>query len=161
MKNPANQSDVKEIKKIVENKMAEDNIIRFDSEEQKSEYEREKRRIIGASAYNQEKKFESQAERNLIGIELEEAGRIDEAILIYEQNVKGNFEGSHPYTRLAIIYRKRKQIDDEIRILKKAARKFRDSSKGEYFSGRLEKAEALKAKIDKRQISEKNSQSNG
>jgi len=58
--------------------------------------------------------------RNLEGIRLEKEGQIDMAIELYEANIRENFEGSHPYDRLAIIYRKRKQIDDEIRVLEKA-----------------------------------------
>ena len=61
-----------------------------------------------------------QVERNLKGIELEKCGNIDAAISLYEQNVSGKFDGSHSYTRLAIIYRKRGQINNEIRVLEKA-----------------------------------------
>jgi len=50
---------------------------------------------------------------------LEKDGQVDEAIKLYERNIEENFEGNHPYDRLAIIYRKRKQIDDEIRVLEK------------------------------------------
>jgi hypothetical protein len=32
-------------------------------------------------------------------------------------NVKGKFDGNFPYDRLAIIYRKRKQYEEEIRVL--------------------------------------------
>ena len=70
--------------------------------------------------------FEIQTERNLIGIELEKQGKVDEAIKLYEQNIGENFVGSHPYMRLAIIYRKRKQVGDEIRVLKKAAYVFKN-----------------------------------
>lgn len=68
----------------------------------------------------QEKIFGRQAERNLRGIELEKQGRVNEAIQLYEKNIEENFEGSHPYTRLSIIYSKQKQVDNEIRVLKKA-----------------------------------------
>lgn len=68
----------------------------------------------------QEKIFAKQVERNLNGIELEKQGRVEEAIELYEKNVEENFEGSHPYTRLAIIYSKQKRKDDEIRVLKRA-----------------------------------------
>lgn len=49
--------------------------------------------------------------------ELEKEGRVDEAILLYEENVTARFDGSHPYERLAIIYTKRKQYNDAIRVL--------------------------------------------
>ncbi len=65
-------------------------------------------------------KFEIQVERNLRGIKLEKSGQINKAIELYEENVKEGFEGSHPYNRLAIIYKKQGRIDDEIRILQEA-----------------------------------------
>ena len=58
-------------------------------------------------------------DRNNKGIELEKKGDIESAIKLYEQNVADEFFGTHSYDRLAIIYRKRKQFDDEIRILKR------------------------------------------
>ena len=58
-------------------------------------------------------------DRNNKGIELEKKGDIESAIKLYEQNVTDEFFGTHPYDRLAMIYRKRKQFDDEIRILKR------------------------------------------
>jgi len=65
-------------------------------------------------------KFDRQLWRNLKGIELEKKGKTDKAIKLYEQNIKEDFIGDHPYNRLAIIYRKRNQIKEEIRILEKA-----------------------------------------
>ncbi len=100
-------------------------------------------------------KFGRQAERNLRGIELEKAGQVDLAIRLYEENVKENFEGSHPYDRLAIIYRRRNLIDDEIRVLEKAISVFANIvhkersdrlSKLERFKERLEKVKTLKLK---------------
>jgi len=64
--------------------------------------------------------FDIQVDRNLKGIELEKDGNVDQAIILYERNINENFVGNHPYDRLAIIYRKRKQFDDEVRILEKA-----------------------------------------
>jgi hypothetical protein len=54
--------------------------------------------------------------RNLKGIELEKAGRIDEAIYEYEANIKDEFVGSHPYERLRIIYTRLHRYDDAIRV---------------------------------------------
>jgi tetratricopeptide (TPR) repeat protein len=65
-------------------------------------------------------KEDRQVDRNLEGIKLEKEGKTDKAISLYEKNLEENFEGSHPYNRLAIIYRKRGQIDEEIRVLEKA-----------------------------------------
>ncbi len=58
-------------------------------------------------------------DRNNKGIELEKKRDIESAIKLYEQNVADEFFGTYPYDRLAIIYRKRKQFDNEIRILKR------------------------------------------
>jgi len=58
-------------------------------------------------------------DKNNKGIELEKKRDIENAIKLYEKNVADEFFGTHPYDRLAIIYRKRKQFDDEIRILKR------------------------------------------
>lgn len=99
--------------------------------------------------------FDKQVERNLKGIELENAGQVDKAIDLYEANAKENFEGDHPYERLAIIYRKRNQIDDEIRVLEKAIWVFENIvfkdrgdrlPKLEKFKKRLGGAKNLKAK---------------
>lgn len=57
------------------------------------------------------------AERNRIAYDLERKGEVDEAIDLYEKNLEENYEIA--YYRLAIIYRKRKQFTEEIRVLKK------------------------------------------
>jgi tetratricopeptide (TPR) repeat protein len=67
-----------------------------------------------------EEEEDQQVERNLKGIELEKKSHVDKAVELYEQNISENFDGNHPYDRLAVIYRKRNQIDDEIRVLEKA-----------------------------------------
>jgi tetratricopeptide (TPR) repeat protein len=98
--------------------------------------------------------FDRQVERNLTGIELEKSGQVDEAILLYEANLRENCEGNHPYDRLAVIYRKRKQIDEEIRVLQKAIWVFDNvvykwrgdrPPKLAQFKKRLARAKALKA----------------
>ncbi len=98
------------------------------------------------------KDFSSQVERNLSGIKLEKKGNIDKVIELYEMNVAENCMGNHPYDRLAIIYRKRKQYDDEIRVLNKAIWVFENVvnvrradriPKLNKFKLRLEKAEKL------------------
>lgn len=63
-------------------------------------------------------------DRNLQGIELEKKGYIDNAIEFYELNIKGGFDGNHPYDRLAIIYRKRKQYTEEVRVLQRGIEVF-------------------------------------
>jgi len=93
-------------------------------------------------------------DRNLKGIELEKQGKVDEAISLYEANVSENFAGNHPYERLAIIYRRNKQFDDEIRVLKEAIKVFEHvvattgrqdgPTKLQRFKERLKKAQELK-----------------
>ena len=62
----------------------------------------------------------SQDKRNLLGNEFEQKGLIENAIQCYQANVASKHDGTFPYDRLAIIYRKRKQYDKEIEILNKA-----------------------------------------
>jgi hypothetical protein len=69
------------------------------------------------------------ADRNLKGKQLEKEGNLDAAIKLYEQNIYDEDEGQHPYTRLAIIYRKQARIDEEIRILMKTIQIFGHSEK--------------------------------
>lgn len=75
----------------------------------------ERQRII-----EKEKKKEARFERgyNLcqLGMDYEKNGDIEKAIYFYELCAVERFEGSHPYTRLAILYRKQKRYEDEIRV---------------------------------------------
>jgi len=57
---------------------------------------------------------------NQKGIKLEKENKTDQAIMLYESVIEQNFEGNHPYDRLAIIYRRLKEYDSEIRVLEKA-----------------------------------------
>lgn len=99
--------------------------------------------------------FDKQLERNLKGIQFEKVGQLDRAIELYEANIVENFEGNHPYDRLAIIYRKRDRIDDEIRVLEKAIWVFENIvykkrgdrlSKLQKFRERLEAVRKLRGK---------------
>jgi len=85
-------------------------------------------------------------DRNNKGIELEKKGDIGSAIKLYEQNVADEFFGTHPYDRLTIIYRRKKQFDDEIRIIKRAIEIIGDIK----YRKRLEKAKILKEKYKER-----------
>lgn len=76
---------------------------------------------------------------------------------MYEANLEENFEGNHPYDRLAIIYRRKKLYDDEKRVLKKAIKVFEEhvpknradrKPKLEKFQNRLEKLNQI---IEKQQ----------
>lgn len=64
--------------------------------------------------------------RNMKGQELEKKGDIEGAIQLYEQNIVDEVETPHPYNRLAIIYRRKKCLDDEIRVLEKAISVFKN-----------------------------------
>ena len=52
--------------------------------------------------------------RNLLGVELEREGKIENAIECYEANVRDGCMGNHPYDRLVVLYRKRKDSASEI-----------------------------------------------
>ena len=87
----------------------------------------------------EERRFEIQVNRNLEGIKLEKKGEIEKAVRLYEKNVEEDFEGSHPYDRLAIIFRKRGEYEEEIRILRKAIFVFENKIP----SGRMDKEQKL------------------
>ncbi|MHA6279026.1 hypothetical protein ACXYMT_02505 [Salinimicrobium sp. CAU 1759] len=72
------------------------------------------------------------SENNISGIELEKVGEIDEAIQKYENNISNRVVASHSYDRLMIIYRKRKQYQDEIRVIKAAIGVFSDENHSRY-----------------------------
>ena len=55
-------------------------------------------------------------DRNLNGKTIETQGEVDKAIALYEENVSDLFEGDFPYDRLRIIYTKRKQLTEAIRV---------------------------------------------
>lgn len=58
------------------------------------------------------------------GIELEKNGDIDNAIISYEKCVSKKAEMRHPYDRLLVLYRKRNEKDNELRIAKTATSLF-------------------------------------
>jgi hypothetical protein len=59
-----------------------------------------------------------ESERNLKAKEFEDSGNLESAIEQYEQNVSLGSFAPFPYNRLAIIYKKRRDLDNEIRVLK-------------------------------------------
>ena len=89
---------------------------------------------------------------NLSGKSYEAKGDTDSAIILYEYNIQQKDQGSFPYERLAIIYRKQKKYSEEIRVLTSAINVFTDQvpdtrpdklKKLTYFKERLEKANTL------------------
>jgi len=129
-----------EAEKKVKEMMKTDKVTpKFRTKKEENEIEKMKRSVWGEKFYREEKMFEKQAERNLTAHELEKVRKIDEAIELYEQNVEENFIGSHSYKRLAIIYGKRGQIEEEIRVIEKAISVFKKDNKQEQFKTRLGK----------------------
>lgn len=61
------------------------------------------------------------AELNNEGMRLEKQGNIDAAIAIYEQNISADcYPATHSFDRLMILYRKRKDYENERRVILKA-----------------------------------------
>ena len=65
-------------------------------------------------------RLERQTARNLEGMELERAGRIDEAVALYEQNLAEGFEGDWPYGRLVAIHERRGEPERAVQVLERA-----------------------------------------
>lgn len=86
--------------------------------------------------------------RNLKGIKSEMEGKIDKAIKLYEKNIEEEFDGSHPYTRLAIIYSKKGSLKDEIRVLEKTVWAFENIVCKDR-SDRLPKLDRFKKRLEK------------
>lgn len=55
-------------------------------------------------------------DRNMKGIALEKQGKEDKVIALYEANIADQFDGSHPYNRLRILYKARGNYIDAIRV---------------------------------------------
>lgn len=75
----------------------------------------------------QEEEFEEVSQREIqnessrlikLGIDLEKEGMINEAIAVYEKAIIPQLPATHPYDRLMILYRKKRDYDNEVRIIK-------------------------------------------
>lgn len=64
--------------------------------------------------------LEAQTRRNIDGMEHEAAGRIDLALVLYEQNVAEGFSGDWPYSRLVSVYERQGAYDQAERVLRRA-----------------------------------------
>ena len=85
---------------------------------------------------------------NLKGIEYEKSGDVEKAIELYERVVSRKFDGSHPYDRLSILYRKQGNYEAEEAVLKKAISVFSKVAE----SGRCdgpEKLERFQTRLNK------------
>lgn len=88
-------------------------------------------------------------DKNEAALKLEKSD-VDGAVLLYEELVDMNYSlTANPYERLAIIYRKQKKYDDEIRIIKKGLTSLSGARLDSFypdFVDRLEKAILLREK---------------
>lgn len=75
----------------------------------------------------QEEEFEEASQREIqnessrlikLGIDLEKEGMINEAIAVYEKAIIPQLPATHPYDRLMILYRKKRDYDNEVRTIK-------------------------------------------
>lgn len=73
---------------------------------------------------NWEKAMYVTRDLNNNGIALEKEGRVDEAIAVYEENVKNGSEffALHAFDRLIVLYRKRKEYGKECAVIEKVIR---------------------------------------
>lgn len=91
------------------------------------------------------------ASLNNKGMEYEKEGNILEAIKVYEENISGDnpYPSRHSFGRLMILYRKQKDYKNEIRVIKKALKVFKEEQDRDKYSTRLEKAKQLNSKSSK------------
>lgn len=66
--------------------------------------------------------------RNAIGEQKESEGKFEDAIRVYEANVDEDADTIFSYERLAILYKRKSDLRNEIRILKKAIRKLQEKA---------------------------------
>jgi tetratricopeptide (TPR) repeat protein len=64
--------------------------------------------------------LEAQTARNLEAHAAEQAGELERAVELYEQNAREGFPGDWPYGRLALLYQRQRAFDDAERILERA-----------------------------------------
>jgi len=104
--------------------------------------------------------FGVMVDRNLNGKTLEAAGEIDKAIVLYEENVSDLFAGDHPYDRLRVIYTKRKQFAEAIRVcgtfVKIADMLVEEGSRRDDLKPKRDKFMSLIEKLDKNYLGAQN-----
>ena len=82
-----------------------------------------------AGAPGEREVLEVQTRRNLEGMGLEQAGRSELAIELYEQNVAEGFEGDFPYGRLVASYERAGRWYEAIRVLERGIEVFKVSKR--------------------------------
>lgn len=85
--------------------------------------------------------YREAAEGNMCGQSLEKEGKVDEAILEYERLLEEGVDTPFTYRRLAIIYSKRKEREEELRVLRAAIKNVpvANSNHYQWFAERLAK----------------------
>ncbi len=66
--------------------------------------------------------------RNAIGEQKESEGKFDDAIRLYEANVEENADTIFSYERLSILYKRKQDEANEIRVIRKAIKKLREKA---------------------------------
>ena len=84
-------------------------------------------------------------ERNNQGIRYEKQGNIEDAIKVYEENIKPEcYPARHSFDRLLVIYRRRKDYQNEMRVCERAISVFKTELK---YKDRLIKIKNLILKL--------------
>jgi hypothetical protein len=73
--------------------------------------------------------LQEQTGRNVLALEAEGQGRIEEAIALYEINVEEGFPSDLPYGRLVAIYERREDYPAAERVLLRAMEVFQSSTR--------------------------------
>lgn len=94
-----------------------------------------------AEAERRERLLYTTAELNNKGLELEKRGEVPAAIATYEECIKLRYTAFHAYWRLCVLYRKAKDKENELRVIRVALDVFPDDEK---FTARLNKVLAMK-----------------
>ncbi|HZR97570.1 MAG TPA: hypothetical protein VFE37_02625 [Chloroflexota bacterium] len=69
-------------------------------------------------------RLREQTARNVAGLEHEQRGEGDAAIALYEANLAEGFPGDWPYSRLVLLYGRRGQPAEVVRVLERAVAVF-------------------------------------
>ena len=108
--------------------------------------------VVSVADYEEAEAYKAEAERregllyttaelNNKGLELEKRGEVPAAIATYEECIKLRYPAFHAYWRLCVLYRKAKDKENELRVIRVALDVFPDDEK---FTARLNKVLAMK-----------------
>lgn len=78
------------------------------------------------------------------GIAFEKAGNIGLAVIEYEKNIAAGYPAHHAFKRLMIIYRKAKEYEQELRVIRRALEVFPYDKE---YLGRLDKLREIVSKV--------------